>query len=216
MKKFLFTVITNALVITTLSAQIEKGSIMIGGNAGFQFKSNSEKGSNSKTKEFVFSLTPSSLYSVIKQLAIGGQLSYSFDQTKNNDAINPSFTSTNAFTIGPALRANIFIGGKSYFFFHASPAFGVDINRLYEDRSQPYYSNSIIAWRTGPGFSVFASQSMAVEFGFYYDGMKEVDAIKQDKNVLLKRSPVFTQGLTVAVGLQFYAHKNAKTTSENP
>ncbi|MES2620533.1 MAG: hypothetical protein V4615_06745 [Bacteroidota bacterium] len=56
---------------------------------------------------------------------------------------------------------------------------------------------------------------MAIELGFYYDGMKDVLAIKQNKAVLSKRSPVFTHGLTVAVGLQFYAHKKEKSSGQN-
>lgn len=211
MKKVLLSVIILWGIVPYVFSQIEKGTVMVGGNAGFQFKAN-----NRNEREFTFSLSPYALYSVIKPLALGGQLSYSFNQYKNTDVLNPVTIAHNTFSIGPALRGNIHIGGKTYFFLHGSPSFGIDVQRDPTDRNQSYYSTSVITWRLGPGFSIFATKKMAVELGMFYDGMKSVLAIKQNKNVLLKGEPVFTHGLTVAVGLQFYCHKKSKNAESQP
>jgi hypothetical protein len=209
MKKF-FLSAAIAFAIFSLSAQIEKGSVLIGGSAGFQFKANKQQ------DEFVFSVAPYAMYSVIKQLAIGGQLFYAYDLVKLKIPVVRS-SANSSFGIGPAIRGNIFIGGKTYLFIHGSSMFGIntrDRDPTNPDRS--YYSSPLISWRFGPGLSVFATKNLAVEFGFYYDGMKEVWSIKQKKDVLLQGDPLFTHGLTVAIGLQFYVHKKQKEKATNP
>jgi hypothetical protein len=209
MKKFLLAVVI-VLSVSHLSAQIEKGSVLIGGSAGFQFKSNKQQ------NEFLFSVTPYAMYSVIKQLAIGGQISYAYNLVKLKDPVVRS-SANSSFGIGPALRGNIFMGGKTYFFIHGSSMFG--INTVDRDPGNPdrsYYSSPLIMWRFGPGISIFATKNLAVEVGLYYDGMKEVWSIKQKKEVLLQGNPLFTHGLTVAVGLQFYVHKKQRLEPVNP
>ncbi len=208
MKKFPLIVLITLLTLT-LSAQIEKGTVLIGGNAGFQFKSNKQQ------DEFVVSLAPYALYSVIKQLAIGGQLAYAYDLLKLKTPTNRS-SANSSFGIGPALRGNIFIGGKTYFFLHGSAMFGINTkDRDPTNSERSYYSSPLVMWRFGPGLSIFATKNLAVEIGFYYDGMKEMWSIKQKKEVLLKGDPLFTHGLTVAVGLQFYVHKKQKLKPVN-
>ena len=209
MKKFFLTIIIIIVGVLSSLAQIEKGSVLIGGNAGFQFKDNRQQ------REFVFSVSPYALYSVIKQLAIGGQLAYSYDLVKLKVPSTRSSASS-SFGIGPAIRGNIFVGGKTYFFIHGSASFGV--STMDRDPSNPdrtYYSSPLIMWRFGPGFSIFATKNLVVELGLYYDGMKEIWSIKQRKEILLKGDPLFTHGLTIAIGLQFYIHKKQKDKTEN-
>ena len=215
MKKLSFSIAIFFGATSFLFSQIEKGTVLLGGNAGIQFKSSKQQNSDVRTTEFIFSASPYAMFSVIQQLALGGQLSYAYSSRKEKTLTGVYSDATNIFTIGPALRGNIFIGGKTYFFIHASPSFGVGVNRDPTDRNDVYTSTSLITWRIGPGFSIFTTKNMAVELGFYYDGMKDILAIKQNKAVLSKRSPVFTHGLTVAIGLQFYAHKKVKSPVQN-
>lgn len=210
MKKLSFCLAFFLGATSFLFSQIEKGTVLVGGNAGFQFKSSRQQSSDVRMTQFIFSASPYAMYSVIKQLALGGQLSYAYSLTKEKTVTGVYSDASNVFAIGPALRSNFFIGGKTYLFIHASPSFGISINRDPTDRNDVYTSTSLVTWRVGPGFSFFTSKNMAVELGFYYDGMKDVLAIKQNKAVLSKRSPVFTHGLTIAVGLQFYGHKKIK------
>jgi hypothetical protein len=207
MKKFLLTLVV-MLTAFSLSAQIEKGSVLIGGNAGFQFKANKQQ------SEFLFSVTPYSMYSVTKHLAIGGQLLYAYNLVKLKVPSTQSSASS-SFGIGPALRGNIFIGGKTYWFIHGASSFGINTrDRDPTDSNEPYYSSPLISWRFGPGFSIFATKNIAVELGFYYDGMKEVWSIRQKKVVLLGGVPLVTHGLSVTIGLQFYIHKRPKAPSD--
>ena len=207
MKQLFLLLLIVLMSISSLFSQIEKGTVMVGGNAGFQFKAN-----NQHVREFGFSVSPNALYSVIKQLALGGQISYSYTNYKDSDPQQPypRIDVSNSFFIGPAVRANIHIGGKTFFFFHASPSFGIQSIKQPNSPNKVNDSYSVIAWRLGPGVSIFATKNMAVELGIFYDGMKTVETIKFDKTVFVKYSPVLTYGLTFAVGLQFYAHKKQK------
>ncbi|MES2620532.1 MAG: hypothetical protein V4615_06740 [Bacteroidota bacterium] len=78
MKRFFFFVSICFGASSLLFAQIEKRTVMLGGNAGIQFKSAKQTNSDFKATEFIFSASPYALYSVVKQLALGGQLSYAY------------------------------------------------------------------------------------------------------------------------------------------
>ena len=207
MKQSFLLLVIFLVSISSLFSQIEKGTVMVGGNAGFQFKAN-----NQHEREFGFSVSPNALYSVIKQLALGGQISYSYNNYKDSNPLKPypQIDVSNSFSIGPAARANIHIGGKTFFFFHASSSFGIQTIKQPNSPDKINDSYSIIAWRMGPGVSIFATKNMAVELGIFYDGRRKIRTIKFDKSVFYRYPTEITHGLTFAVGLQFYAHKKQK------
>ncbi|MBK7148294.1 MAG: outer membrane beta-barrel protein [Bacteroidetes bacterium] len=185
-----------------IQAQIDKGSVMVGGNAGFQFRK-----VDKTTTDIQFSVAPNVLYSVIRQLAIGGQFSYAHYYSKRTEPMQTIVTAQNVFSIGPALRANVKTGPKSVFFFHASPSFGINVTRDPTDKDEVYVSVSNISWRFGPGFSFFLNKNTAIELGVYYDGMRNIYSLRQQRNLISKSAPEFSHGLTFAVGFQFYASK---------
>lgn len=211
MKKIILITLLSAIFFSDASAQIEKGSTLIGGNAGFQFR---RSDNTYKSTSYTFSLSPTALYHPIKYIGIGGQFFYSHNYTKFELSPETQVSSDNFITIGPALRVNIPISQKAFLFIHHGFNGGVEIRRDPTNSDKAYGYSSIINWRFGPGFSVFATKNVAIEFGFFYDGSKEVAAIKQNSSVLLKGDAVFTHGLTVAVGLQFYVHKKQKTVPQ--
>jgi hypothetical protein len=195
-----------------MQAQIDKGTIMVGGTAGFQFRK-----VDKTTTDVQFSVAPAVLYSVIKQLAIGGQFSYAHYYSKRTEPLQTVVQAQNVFNIGPALRANIKTGAKSVFFFHAGPSFGVNVTRDPTDKNEVYLSISNISWRLGPGFSFFLNKNTAMELGVYYDGMRNIYSLRQQRNLVSKSAPEFSHGLTFAVGFQFYTGKKTVTVkaSEN-
>lgn len=188
-------------------AQIEKGSVMVGGSAGFQFRK-----VDKTTTDLQFSIAPNVLYSVIEQLAIGGQFSFAHYYNKRTEPLQTIVQAQNVFNIGPALRANIKTGAKSVFFFHASPSFGVNVTRDPTDKNDVFLSISNISWRFGPGFSFFLNKNTAMELGVYYDGMRNIYSLRQQRNLVSKSAPEFSHGLTFAVGFQFYTQKKLSST----
>lgn len=189
-----------------IHAQIEKGSIMIGGSAGFQFRK-----TDKTTTDIQFSASPNFLYSVIKQFAIGGQVSYVHAYNKRIEPTQTVVLAQNIFSIGPAVRANIRAGEKTVFFIHAASSFGVNASRDPRDKTKVFLSISNIGWRAGPGISIFTTKSMAVELGLFYDGMRNIYTLRQQKNVISKSAPEFAHGLTFAIGLQFYTVSKKNT-----
>lgn len=187
-------------------AQIEKGSVMLGGSAGFQFRK-----VDKTTTDIQFSVAPTALYSVLKPLAVGGQFSFAHYYAKRTEPTQTIVTAQNIFSIGPALRANVKTGSKSVFFFHASPSFGINVTRDPTDKNEVYLSVSNISWRFGPGFSFFLHKHAAIELGVFYDGMRNIYSLKQLRTVVSASAPEFTHGLTFAVGFQFYTLKNTKS-----
>ncbi len=201
-------IIVALLVWICSMAQIDKGTTQYGGSAGFQFRKTAKT-----TTDLTFSFSPGALYSVHKNIAIGGQLSYIFNHYRFKDASSDFVENRHAFSIGPALRANFGIGEKSVAFFHTATEFGLDVERDPRDKNKLYQSSSIVLWKAGPGVCIFVNKNVALEFSFYYESQRTLLNIKQQQTVAVKGTPEFTHGVSFSIGIRFFTQHRKRTVN---
>lgn len=100
MKKY---VLLSVLLFSfTLSAQINKGDWLVGGNASFDY-SESKPGSINPAKAFTFDIAPNVGYFIIDQLALGTKMNYLRNRFESNDFDNTFET----FFVSPFARCYI-------------------------------------------------------------------------------------------------------------
>lgn len=144
MKKLFFTLSIICLTIFGASAQLQKGSTMVGGgigSMGFQFGS----GAN-----FSMNLTPRVGYFIQDNVAIGGKVDLGFHGYKGNHTFDYGLNAFGRYYFGPKefdtllkegrwfMEAGAGIGGKN------GAAVGVNLN-------------------VGPGYAYFLNEHVAVE-----------------------------------------------------
>jgi hypothetical protein len=97
------------------SAQTEKGSFMIGGNASVEFNKNDQNGDTGETKTFSISINPQAGYFVANNFSLGLSLPVSISRGKSTyPGINGEAESkTNGFGVAPFVR--YYIPVKSFF-----------------------------------------------------------------------------------------------------
>ncbi len=135
-----------------MQAQTQKGSVLIGGSAGFSFtKYNNVKATN-------VNLSPSALFFVIDQLAVGGSLNIgSYHVASDID----TYTNTN-FGIGPAVRY-YFVGTGN---FRPYGAAGFSLNSQKSNSQDQATTNT--SFSLGIGGDYFINDHVAIETGLNY------------------------------------------------
>jgi hypothetical protein len=150
MKKVLLLVLVIASTFAA-SAQTEKGTWLLGGNANFH----SSKSSGSSSTTFV-SITPNIGYFICDDLAVGGMADFYSESDYQTD-----------FNIGPFVRYYFLpIGTNAKLFGQGSIGFG---SNKYSGESSLGYTKWALA--AGPAF--FLSPTVALETTLYYSSSKD-------------------------------------------
>jgi hypothetical protein len=195
--------------LQTLHAQIPKGTIMAGGSLGFQFSTdNMNHGS-----KIDFSLTPLLGGFIAKNLVLGISPLVKYGQQTITQGSNSIFHSQFTLGVGPFVRYYLKIGDKAYVYFHAAPlTLAAEWDRLYKDKSQPFYRIGMINWQIGPGLSVMVAKGIAIEVGAYYTGIWHQQNLYQNGNLVGNKpgTAYVDHGMVLSVGFQVYFERNKK------
>jgi len=159
MKKILTLSFLCALCISALHSQINKGSVLLGGNIGF---------STNKTKDTAMennslSVTPVAGIAVKQNLIVGISLGYG--HSKNN--LNGSGSQTEYKSYGAGVFARKYVPlGKGFYFFGESGLNYQDYSDIYTNTSQKSeVKGQNISFNLYPGVSYAISKKFQLEFG---------------------------------------------------
>ncbi|MCW3126939.1 MAG: hypothetical protein JWO03_2597 [Bacteroidetes bacterium] len=195
--------------LQTLHAQIPKGTIMAGGNLGFQFST--DRANNGSMINFSF--TPLLGGFVAKNFVLGISPLLKYGQQTGQIATSPSFYRSQ-FTIGagPFVRYYLKIGEKAFIYFHAAPVTpAAEWDRFSKDKTQPIQRYAVINWQIGPGVSVMVAKGIALEIGAYYNGMWHQTNLYKNGNLLGNAGTAYVDhGMVLNVGFQVYFERNKK------
>jgi hypothetical protein len=159
MKKSILFACAIALVITA-GAQIDKGSVLLGGEIGFT----SNKAENTARENNSTSLNPAFGVAVQKNTVVGATLIY--------NSYKDNFTISNPEMKGHTYGGSVFVRrylaiGKQFFFFGEADVFSEGILSTSELSFQKEEAKS---WETGvylyPGISFAVSKRFQIETGF--------------------------------------------------
>ncbi len=160
------------LVVTTQSfAQIEKGTVAVGGSGAIRYLSLSQN--NQKTSNFGLSIYPNGGYFVVKNFMIGGQTGYAYSTNNWQDFLGKAHSVSHSFNIGPELRYYLRITNKIYAHFMINASFSIGTNETkYEQLLVLNNPSSTIGatWNAGAGISFFVTKSVAVALTPMYGG----------------------------------------------
>jgi long-subunit fatty acid transport protein len=183
----------------TLSAQTNKGSFLIGGDASFTSSTTSSNGNETKLTQI--SINPTVGYFIIDNLVVGASLPMSY--AKSKFSLTQFDSKTTSLTLGPLVRYYIPVG-KVAFFAEGIYAFGII------DTEWPIFDpimGSIVVMNNngkdkklslGIGTTYFVNESVGIEVGLFYTHRKteyENSEIIPDYD---------TEAFNIRVGLQFY------------
>ncbi len=194
MKRTFVTLFAVVLLSSAAFAQLEKGTMLAGGEFGLELNTNKSKYRNQTTtnsKSTSFTLEPRFGYFVIDNLAIGGEISLTSSVSK--DELDGDKTTDNSFAIGPFVRyyfpAKIFLEGQY------SAGFA---NTKYSNSNEKDKYN-LGGWSLASGYAIFLNDNVAVEpmLGFQSVSYKnKTDGEAEWKNV--------NAGMFFRVGFQIY------------
>jgi outer membrane protein len=171
MKKNLLTLILSAGFIIA-NAQTEKGDWMVGG--GFRL--------NTSDNNTVISLTPSAGAFIINNLAVGGNLEFTYAKTGD--------TKLTIFGIGPFVRY-YFTNANVRPILHGSLGF---ISQTAKTTGFPSSTNSGLNYFLGGGAAIFISDQVSIDGLLGYDHSK----IKDFEG---------SGGFAMTIGFQVYLHR---------
>ena len=145
------------LAINSASAQIAKGSVMLGGNVGFNTSKNEAFGTTVR-KENSFYISPAVGVAIKENLFVGGDLAYRSNTQENNGA---GKTTNNGFGIGAFVRQYKNLG-KSGFYLFGQGRLGADITHV---KSGSTTTNNGFAIGLGltPGISYAVNSKLHLE-----------------------------------------------------
>ena len=206
-------------LLQTGRAQILKGTLMTGGNLGFQYTTDHEDHVNTANfsfqpvfgdfvaKIFVLGVAPIVMYT-----KSSGGYSYMDSSTNPPKPVNVSLSSSQtSLGIGPFVRYYIKVGPKIYVFVHGSASIMQTWNTYSSDPGTPTTRTISSQWDFGPGLSVMVTKSIAVELSLYYQGMYH--RTNQFENGTLlgnPGSPYVDNGMVFNVGFQVYLERKKK------
>jgi outer membrane protein len=203
MKKFKTASIAVVLFcsFTTLNAQTEKGTFLLGGETKLNFSSVSSKFESDDVNEDLGKITtlefsPQIGFFVIDGLALGMELPimYSLEKSENED----KYTSTSlAFT--PFIRY-YFGKGKIKPYLHGDVGFG-NLKMKYEDNLSGTTSEnaaSLFLYEMGGGLAIFLNDKVSLDIGIAYASQS---LTPKDDNV--NNSKIITSGFEAGIGIVF-------------
>jgi hypothetical protein len=196
--------------LQTLHAQIPKGTIMAGGNLGFQFST----GNANHGSMINFSLTPLLGGFVTKNLVLGISPLVKYGQQSGRiDSVHVYTHSQFTLGIGPFVRYYFKIGDKAYVYLHAAPlTLAAEWDHYYaKDPTQIYNRYATINWAIGPGLSVRVAKGIALEVGAYYNGVWHQNNQYKNGNLFGSAGTAYVDhGMVLNVGFQVYFERNKK------
>ena len=171
--KFLFSLFALTGVLTS-RAQINKGSLLLGGSIGFnQIKSKGDMSLTSTSKTTTTTISPSIGVAIKENLVFGARFNYmKYKQRNNYDAMTTSYLNTDIKNYGGGifLRGYVPLINRLYVFGEGYASYIID----RETSIQGYYNSKnerkIKAWSTGlsftPGISYGVTKKFQIEGGF--------------------------------------------------
>ena len=195
-------------------AQIPKGTIMAGGNVGFQFATDHEN----HVSNAIFTFSPLVGGFVAKNLVMGIDPYFqyisnsgSYTDTNVKPAQNIDITRHQiSLGMGPFVRYYFKIGPKAYLYLHGSPSIVAQWNTFNNDPNPVTQKLVSAAWQLGPGFSVMLSKTVALEPSIYYNGTWHRTALIKNGNLLSETKGYVDHGMVFNVGLQVYFERSKK------
>jgi hypothetical protein len=203
-------------------AQLEKGNILLGGNAGFSATSTTTSKSSSSKSSISYNLSPNLGYFVAKGLAVGAVLSYDHNNSSYANAsstVQKDIHSNNyTFSVGPGLQYYYQIQEKlaiqiqtSYTWGKTSGTDGVYIPEIFVDPNASNnqqilvlqtIKNNTTTFSVGPGLTYFLSPHVGLQGNLLYK-INRVDPSDGYYNYGITK----TSGLYFHVGLQIFLGK---------
>jgi hypothetical protein len=171
--KFLFSLFALTGVLTS-QAQINKGSVLLGGSIGFnQIKSKGDASITSTSKTTTTAISPAVGVALKENLVAGVRFNYTkYKQRNNYDAMTTNYLNTDIKNYGGGifLRGYVPVINRLYVFGEGYASYTID----RETSTQGYYNSKnerkIKGWNTGlsftPGISYGVSKKLQIEGGF--------------------------------------------------
>lgn len=162
------------ICVLTTHAQIEKGSLSLGGSIGFnQIKAKGDVSAVSTSKTTTTTISPAIGVALKENLVFGVRFNYmNYKQKINYEVAVPNYLNTDIKSVGGGifLRRYVPVITRLYVFGEGSATYA----NLKENSTQGYYTGNnkrkIKAWSTGlsftPGISYGVSKKFQIEGGF--------------------------------------------------
>lgn len=198
MRKFTLSLLVAFITITTASAQIKKGTSMVGGSIYYNSQKSKQtySGTFQDTKISNFSVLPAYGFAIKENLIVGGDISYSntVNQTSNTGIVNK--TEANSYGIGVFARPYKNLG-TSGFYLYLQGRLGANFTR-----SKSILTNNGFNMGLGinPGIAYAITPKMHIETGLnnlFYAGYSRY---KNNENNLSEPS-YKSNGFSAGVGL---------------
>lgn len=175
----------------SVSAQLEKGTWLVGGSGSFRSTSDSytSPGYSQTSDRTDIAISPSAGYFVIDKLAVGLKSNFSKFKSQVNGSGGLT-TNTNRFSFGPFAR---------YYFLEKDKQFNIlaDVNYLYGRYwFKPTKGNSN-SFNASAGLAAFFNTTVALEVLLGYYNFKET--VKESGDFITKQS-----GFQATIGFQIH------------
>jgi hypothetical protein len=195
MKKIVMVLLTSCLA-TSAFAQFEKGTMMVGGSFGADFKTNKSKsdGNTYTNGNYVnVSFDPQFGIFVFDKLALGGGIGMSTSAYNDDDSDFKNVT--NEFTIQPMVRYYLDPG----VFFQGRLMFGGAKDKTRNNGDTDEIEYTVNGWSLAAGYAFFLNNVVAIEPQLGYGGKGY-----RNKNTDVKS---VDSGIFLRVGFQIYLRK---------
>lgn len=208
--------------LTSLSAQqqssfypTQRGNFVIGSRIGFstsksnidiQSTSGSVSGDGGSASQF--NLSPSIGYFLGTNFVLG--IGADWLRTTSQGGVDlaggsgdsPERSENDNILFGPFMRFYIPSGESKAWFLDGTVGFGNSRNQFVENAETQIIDNSLLSVSVGPGFTIFASDGIAIE------ALAKYNFVKSDSNInvgeINRQSTTWTNALDFSVGINFY------------
>ncbi|WP_373548250.1 hypothetical protein [Haliscomenobacter sp.] len=192
----------------------QRGNFMIGSSMGFsiskssidvQSNTGSVQGDGGRASQF--NLSPSIGYFLGQNFVMGIGMDWlrttSTAGVDLGDATVPPVRSENDnLLFGPFVRYYIPSGENKAYFLDATIGFGNSRNQFIENKETQIIDNSLLSIGVGPGFTIFASDGIALEALVKYNFAKSDSQINVGE--ISRTSVTWTNALDFSVGIRYY------------
>jgi hypothetical protein len=164
MKKLtLLTLASLCLLSLTSSAQITKGSVLLGGGiSGYKNKSGINQDENTNSS---FAFYPAFGLAIKENAVAGLRLSYFHSKAEQNGVVYPNVQEQNGFSAGVFYRRYMGLGKKFYLFGEGSVYYSYSKNRQEYTNSKSLQTNNNVGVSFYPGVAFAVSRKIHLEVG---------------------------------------------------
>lgn len=164
MKKILLFAIFTFFIASIASAQIPKGSLLLGG--GLNFGNNKSESGNFTTKQNSFNISGSLGVAIKENTFLGGFLNYGQSDIKNSNA--PGKSEGTSYGAGVFLRRYLLLGKKFYLFGDADLRYSHNKSFQFTGiDNQTTTKGWGVNLDVSPGISYALTKKFHLELGFY-------------------------------------------------